>query len=75
MQQGWYKIKIFGTYVNWASVVASGVIFLGLELWRRQYIAKKVKKEVQKEIAQADLSQGGASEWLDDITDEIENLF
>lgn len=51
----WYKIKIGGKYVNWASVVASGILFIGLELWRRKYIKRKIKEDVKKEISQIEL--------------------
>jgi hypothetical protein len=48
----WYKIKIFNKEVNWASVVASGVLFVGLELWRRKYIAEKIKKDIRVALAE-----------------------
>ena len=51
----WYKIKIGGKYVNWASVVASGILFIGVELWRRKYIKRKIKEDVKKEISQIEL--------------------
>ena len=50
-----YKIKILGYEVNWASVVASGVLFIGLELWRRKYIAEKIKKDIRIALAEQDV--------------------
>ncbi len=66
----WYNIKIFGKEVNWASVVASGVIFLGLELYRRKNMRKQVKDEVKREVNQLALNQNTSS---DNIIDTIIN--
>ena len=53
----WYKIEILGKEVNWASVVASGVLFIGLEIWRRKYIERKIKQDVTKAVATATLPE------------------
>ena len=50
MSKDWYKIKILGKEVNWASVIASGVIFLALEMYRRKNLSKQVKTEVKKSV-------------------------
>ena len=57
----WYKIKLFGKEVNWASVVASGVIFLALELYRRKNMRKQVKDEVKREVNQLAMNQNTSS--------------
>ena len=73
----WYKIKIFNKEVNWASVVASGVLFVGLELWRRKYIAEKIKKDIRVALAEnqtSNTNQQVASETktlLEQILDRI----
>ena len=51
----WYKITIFDKEVNWASVVASGILFVGLEIWRRKYIEKQIRKDVSKAVASANI--------------------
>ena len=66
----WYNIKIFGKEVNWASVVASGVIFLGLELYRRKNMRKQVKDEVKREVTQLARNQNTSN---DNIIDTIIN--
>lgn len=66
----WYKIKLFGKEVNWASVVASGVIFLALELYRRKNMRKQVKDEVKREVNQLAMNQNTSS---DNIIDTIIN--
>jgi len=73
----WYKIKILNKEVNWASVVASGVLFIGLELWRRKYIAEKIKKDIRVALAEnqtSNTNQQVASETktlLEQILDRI----
>jgi hypothetical protein len=65
----WFKVKIFGQQVNWATFVVSGVLFVGLELYRRKYIEKKIKDDVNNAIAQA---QGNQQEDIvNTILDEI----
>lgn len=66
----WYNIKIFGKEVNWASVVASGVIFLALELYRRKNMRKQVKDEVKREVTQLAMKENTSS---DNIIDTIIN--
>lgn len=65
----WYKLRIFGQQVNWATFVASGVLFVGLELYRRKYIEKKIKDDVSNAIAQAQQNQQG--DIVNTILDEI----
>ena len=65
----WYKIKIFGQQVNWATFVASGVLFVGLELYRRKYIEDKIKKDIDQAIAEAELDNN--NNLLDNILDEV----
>ena len=78
----WYKIKILGNEVNWAAVVASGVLFIGLELWRRKYIAEKIKKDIRIALAEQDVEpqddtqnnvaqNQSVQEILEDILDRI----
>lgn len=68
----WYKIELFGKEVNWASVVASGVIFISLELYRRRNLRKQVQNEVAKEVKQLALNQNtSSSSVLDDIIDRL----
>ena len=49
----WYKVKILDKEVNWASVTASVIIFIGLEVYRRKYIRKQIKKDIQVAINQS----------------------
>jgi hypothetical protein len=65
----WFKIKIFNQQINWATLVASGVLFIGLELWRRKYIEKKIKNDVDSAIAQSQTGQ--QNELVNTILDEI----
>ena len=62
----WYKIKLFGKEVNWASFVASGVIFLALELYRRKNMRKQVKDEVKREVNQLAMNQNTSSDNIID---------
>lgn len=69
----WYKIKILDKEINWASVLASGVLFVGLEIWRRKYIAKQIKKDISIAIGQIKPTENSAQtqSLLDDILDRI----
>tara|TARA_R110000787_G_scaffold380_4_gene1440 strand:+ start:2598 stop:2813 length:216 start_codon:yes stop_codon:yes gene_type:complete len=69
----WYKIKILDKEINWASVLASGVLFVGLEIWRRKYIAKQIKKDISLAIGQIKPTENSAEtqSLLDDILDRI----
>jgi|TARA_R110002153_G_scaffold168417_4_gene321157 hypothetical protein len=69
----WYKIKILDKEINWASVLASGVLFVGLEIWRRKYIAKQIKKDISLAIGQIKPTENSAQtqSLLDDILDRI----
>mgnify|MGYP003137026489 FL=1 len=65
----WFKIKIFGQQVNWATFVASGVFFVGLELYRRKYIEQKIKDDVNNAIAEAQTDQ--QNDLVNTLLDEI----
>ena len=72
----WYNVKILGKEVNWASVSASVVIFVGLEMWRRKYIATKIKKDIRVAMAEMedmhpDDKEGQTMTFLDKILNEI----
>ncbi len=71
----WYKVKIFNKEVNWASVVASGVLFIGLELWRRKYIEKKIKEDIRLALAETkiedDKVQQETKTLLEQLLDKI----
>jgi len=49
----WYKISIRGEQINWATLTASAILFVGLEIWRRKYIEKRIKDQVRKDISTA----------------------
>lgn len=66
----WYKVKIFNKEVNWASVVASGILFVGLELWRRKYIAKKIKSDIS--LAMQNIKEDTETN-SENIIDRVEN--
>ena len=65
----WFKIKIFGQQVNWATFVASGVLFVGLELYRRKYIEQKIKDDVNNALAEAQTDQ--QNDLVNTLLDEI----
>lgn len=68
----WYKVKIFNKEVNWASVTASGLLFIGLELWRRKYIAKQIKKDIKSALKESEQQiEENTSTLLDNILDRI----
>ena len=69
----WYKIKILNKEINWASVLASGVLFVGLEIWRRKYIAKQIKKDLSLALSQIEPTENTnqTQSILDDILDRI----
>lgn len=69
----WYKIKILNKEINWASVLASGVLFVGLEIWRRKYIAKQIKKDISLALSQIEPTENNnqTQSILDDILDRI----
>jgi hypothetical protein len=72
----WYNVKILGKEVNWASVGASVVIFVGLEMWRRKYIATKIKEDIRlamtkMEDMHPDDKQEQTMTFLDKILNEI----
>ena len=66
----WYKVKILNKEVNWASVAASGVLFIGLEIWRRKYIARKIKEDIKIALAENPPPQETKT-FLDEILDRI----
>ena len=35
MANKWYNVSIRGQQINWATLTASAVLFVGLEIWRR----------------------------------------
>ena len=49
----WYNISIRGQQINWATLTASAVLFVGLEIWRRKYIEKRIKEQVRTDISKA----------------------
>tara|TARA_R100001244_G_scaffold121567_1_gene91183 strand:- start:85 stop:306 length:222 start_codon:yes stop_codon:yes gene_type:complete len=49
----WYNISIRGQQINWATLTASAVLFVGLELWRRKYIERRIKEQVRTDISKA----------------------
>jgi|10_taG_2_1085330.scaffolds.fasta_scaffold35775_5 hypothetical protein len=49
----WYNISIRGQEINWATLTASAVLFVGLEIWRRKYIEKRIKEQVRQDISTA----------------------
>ena len=74
----WYRVKILDSEVNWASVVASGVLFIGLELWRRRYIERKIKQDIRLALAEREADnerdvqvQQETKNLLDEILDRI----
>tara|TARA_Y100000114_G_C11763856_1_gene331840 strand:- start:3383 stop:3595 length:213 start_codon:yes stop_codon:yes gene_type:complete len=68
----WYKVKILDKEVNWASVTASVIIFIGLEVYRRKYIRKQIKKDIQVAINQSQKIQDDKTKTLiDEILDYI----
>lgn len=70
----WYKIKILDKEINWASVLASGVLFIGLEIYRRKYIEDTIKKDINFALTQITKTQQNQAETktlLDDILDRI----
>ena len=71
MSKDWYKIKILGKEVNWASVIASGVIFLALEMYRRKNLSKQVKTEVKKSVEKLANVQKSNQSAIDKIIDRI----
>ena len=66
----WYKVKILNKEVNWASVAASGVLFIGLEIWRRKYIARKIKEDIKIALAENPPTQETKT-FLDELLDRI----
>ena len=70
----WYKIKILDKEINWASVLASGVIFIGLEVYRRKYIEDTIKKDIKFALTQISKTQENQAETktlLDSLLDRI----
>tara|TARA_R110000822_G_scaffold47109_3_gene125128 strand:- start:5999 stop:6220 length:222 start_codon:yes stop_codon:yes gene_type:complete len=70
----WYKIKILDKEINWASVLASGVIFIGLEVYRRKYIEDTIKKDIKFALTQISKTQENQAETktlLDSLLDKI----
>ena len=53
MANKWYNVSIRGQQINWATLTASAVLFVGLEIWRRKYIEKRIKEQVRKDISTA----------------------
>ena len=71
MSNNWYKIEILGKEVNWASVVASGVLFIGLEIWRRKYIQRKITQDVNQAISSANIPTEKDDSIIDSILERI----
>lgn len=71
MSNNWYKIEILGKEVNWASVVASGVLFIGLEIWRRKYIQRKITQDVNQAISSANIPTEKDESIIDSILERI----
>ena len=70
----WYKIKILDKEIKWASVLASGVIFIGLEVYRRKYIEDTIKKDIKFALTQISKTQENQAETktlLDSLLDKI----
>lgn len=67
----WYQIKIFNKEVNWASVVVSGIIFIGLEIYRRKYIEKKIKEDIKIALSQSKDIQKETKSLLDELINRI----
>jgi hypothetical protein len=69
----WYNIEILGKEVNWASVVASGVLFLGLELYRRKNLSRQVRIEVKKSVDELAMNQSAPNKEniVSDIIDRL----
>ena len=60
--------------INWASVLASGVIFIGLEVYRRKYIEDTIKKDIKFALTQISKTQENQAETktlLDSLLDKI----
>ena len=53
MAKKWYNISIRGQQINWATLTASAILFVGLEIWRRKYIEKRIKEQVRTDISKA----------------------
>jgi len=49
----WYNVSIRGQQINWATLTASAVMFVGLEIWRRKYIERRIKEQVRLDISKA----------------------
>jgi len=67
----WYKVKILNKEINWASVLASGIIFVSLEVWRRKYIAEQIKKDIKLALSKTEVKQEETQNILDQILDNI----
>jgi hypothetical protein len=53
MAKNWYNVSIRGQQINWATLTASAILFVGLEIWRRKYIERRIKEQVRKDISTA----------------------
>tara|TARA_R110000851_G_scaffold200229_2_gene351406 strand:+ start:190 stop:417 length:228 start_codon:yes stop_codon:yes gene_type:complete len=53
MAKNWYNVSIRGQQINWATLTASAILFVGLEIWRRKYIEKRIKEQVRIDISKA----------------------
>lgn len=53
MAKKWYKVSIGGEQINWATLAASALLFVGLEIWRRKYIERKIKDQVNQDVSRA----------------------
>jgi len=67
----WFKVKIFGQQVNWATLLVSGVVILGVELWRRKRIARQINNEVHQQLAQYEQQQGTI---IDQVVSGVDDL-
>jgi len=69
----WYKVKILNKEVNWASVAASGILFIGLEIWRRKYISKKIKDDIKLAMSEMEGLDNEKQEETMTLLDRILN--
>jgi hypothetical protein len=67
----WYNVKILNKEINWASVLASGVLFIGLEVWRRKYISEKIKEDIRLAMSKIENTQDGNQEETMSLMEKI----
>ena len=66
-----WKVKIFGQQVNWATFVLSGCVLIGVELLRRRAIDRQIKEEVALGIAKAKEDEGTIIDQVITGVDEL----